>query len=85
MSEGVSDVDVKCCQLNVLLTALTQTHFNGINFSIARLTFFSNVDMTEDRDIPDRPLPYMRKIVGVKKDSWQMSCVPIVSFCFDKI
>ena len=39
----------------------------------------SDVDMTENRDIPDHPWPYMREmfeIVCVKKDSWR-----IVYFC----
>ena len=44
----------------------------------------SDVDMTENRHIPDYPWPYMRemfKIVGVIKDSWRMCCVSIVYFC----
>ena len=29
----------ECCQLNTLLMALTQTHFNNVHFFNARLTF----------------------------------------------
>ena len=29
-----------CCQLNALLTALTQANFNGVHFFIARLMQF---------------------------------------------
>ena len=29
-----------CCQLNALLTALTQNNFNSVNFLIVRLTHF---------------------------------------------
>ena len=40
----------------------------------------SNVNMTENRDIPDHPLPYMREmfeIVSVKKDPLRMHYLSI--------
>ena len=46
----------------------------------------SNVDMTENRDIPDHPWPYIRgmfEIVMVKNDSWQMCYMSIMYFCIN--
>ena len=40
----------------------------------------SNVDMTENRDIPDHPWPYMKmfEVARLKKDSWRMLNVTVI-------
>ena len=43
----------------------------------------SDVDMTENRDIPDHPWPYVREIISVKKDFWQIHCVSVVYLCIN--